>query len=70
MEFIRVAITQPFLNIETSGLDQKKYIKHFTTLGVIKYISGHLTGHILFFDSKVPIDIFEMVPARHVVTIR
>ena len=47
MKFIRFAISQPFLKIETSGLDQKilKNIRaeHFTTLGVIKYISGHVT---------------------------
>ena len=47
MKFIRFAISQPFLKIETSGLDQKilKNIRaeHFTSLGVIKYISGHVT---------------------------
>ena len=52
MEFIRLAIFQPFLKIETSGLDQKKSLKlcaeHFTTLGVINNISGHVTGHQLF----------------------
>ena len=50
---IRLAISQLFLKIETSGLDQKKSVKvcaeHFNTLGVIKYISGHVTGHNLFF---------------------
>ena len=47
VEFIGLAISQPFLKIETSGLDQKNSIKqcaeHFTTLGVIKYISGDKT---------------------------
>ena len=56
MEFIRVAISQPFLNLETSGLNQKNSIKpyagHFTTLGVIEYISGHMTGHKLFLKEK------------------
>ena len=48
MEFIKLAISQPFLKIETSGLDQKNSIKlcaeHFTILEVIEYISGHVTG--------------------------
>ena len=52
MEFIRLAISHPFLKIETSGLDQN-YIKlcaeYFNTLGVFKYISGHVTGYKLFF---------------------
>ena len=49
MKFIRLAISQPFLKIETAGLDQKNSIKlcaeHCTTLGVIKCISGHVTAH-------------------------
>ena len=48
MEFIRLAISQQFLKIEID-LDQNNSIKlcaeQFTTLGVIKYISGHLTGY-------------------------
>ena len=52
VEFIRLAISQSFLKIETSSLDKKNSIKlcaeHFTTLGVIKYISGHVTRHKLF----------------------
>ena len=43
MEFIRLAISQPFLKIETSGLDQK-ILEHFTILEVIECISGHVTG--------------------------
>ena len=47
IKFIKLAISQPFLKIETSGLDQKNSIKsfaeHCTTLGVIKCISGHMT---------------------------
>ena len=47
IKFIRFAISQPFLKIETSDLTQKflKNIRteHFTNLGVIKYISGHVT---------------------------
>ena len=35
----------------------KLFSEHFTTLGVIKYISGHVTGHKLFFDRKVPISL-------------
>ena len=39
----------------------KKSIKlcaeHLTSLGVIKYISGHVTGHKLFFYRKVPISL-------------
>ena len=48
MEFIRLAISQPFLKIETSGFGPKNSIKscteHCTTLGVIKCISGHVTA--------------------------
>ena len=48
MEFIRLAISQPFLKIETSGLEKKNSIKlcaeHFTILEVIECISGHVTG--------------------------
>ena len=40
--------------------------ERFTTLGVIKYISGHVTGHKLFLDGSVII--FEAVRDRHVVT--
>ena len=51
VELVRLAI-QPFLKIETSGLDQiifvKLYSDHFTNLGVIKHISGHVTRHKLF----------------------
>ena len=47
MKFVRFAISQPFLKIQTSGLDQTilKNIRaeHFTTYEVIKYISGHVT---------------------------
>ena len=42
--------------------------EHFTTLGVIKYISGHVTGPKLFFGYKIA-NIFEMVPGKHVLTI-
>ena len=49
MEFIRLAISQPFLKIETSGLDQKMKLKlcaeHFSIFGVIKCICGHVTVH-------------------------
>ena len=49
MKFIRFAISQLFLKIKTSGLDQKILLKlcteHCTTLGVIKCISGHVTAH-------------------------
>ena len=31
--------------------------EHFNTLGVIKYISAHVTGHKLFFDRKKPISL-------------
>ena len=51
IKFIRLAISPPFLKIETSGLDKnsiKLCAENFTTLGVIKYISVHLTGHKLF----------------------
>ena len=30
MEYIRLAISQPFLKIDTSGLDQKNYTKMYT----------------------------------------
>ena len=33
----------------------KSCAEHFTTVGVIKYISGQVTGYELFFDRKVPI---------------
>ena len=42
--------------------------EHFMTLGVIKCISGHVTGHKRFFLEKSA-NIFEMVPVRHIVTI-
>ena len=51
MKFIRLAISQPFLKIETSGLDQtitvsmKLCAEHCTTLGVNKCISGHVTAY-------------------------
>ena len=48
MEIIRLAISQLFLKIETSGLDQKLYkimCRTFTVLGVNKCISGHVTVH-------------------------
>ena len=49
MKFIRLALSQPFLKIETSGLNQKILEKscaeHCTALGVIKCISGHVTAH-------------------------
>ena len=68
MEFIRLALSQPFLKMKISGLDQKKSIKlcaeHFTTLGVIKYISGHMTVNKLFFVRKVPISL-KWSPDRH-----
>ena len=48
MKFIRLAISQPYLKIETSGLVEKNSIKfcaeYCTTLGVIKCISGHVTA--------------------------
>ena len=48
MEFIRLAITQPFLKKEISGLNQKNSIQlcaeHCTALGVDKCISGHVTA--------------------------
>ena len=44
MDFIRLAISQPFLKAETSGLDQL-CAEHFTIFGVIKCISGHVTAH-------------------------
>ena len=47
MKIIRFAISQPFLKIETFGWTKKFFknirAEHFTTLGVIKYISGHVT---------------------------
>ena len=46
MEFIRLAISQPFLKIETSGLDQnsiKLCAEYFTIFEVIECISGHVT---------------------------
>ena len=56
MKFITLAISQPFLKIETSGLDQKNSIKLcaelFTTIAVIKYISGHVTRDKLFLIEK------------------
>ena len=56
MEFIRLAISQPFLKIETSGLDKKNSIKlcaeHFIISGVIKCISGHVTGQTIFLIEK------------------
>ena len=52
LEFIRLAITQPFLKIETSGLDKKNSIKlcaeRCNTVGVMKCISGHVTGQRIF----------------------
>ena len=49
MEFIKLAISQQFFKIETSGLDQKILLKlragHITILGFIKCISGHVTVH-------------------------
>ena len=49
MEFIRLAISRPFLKIKSSGLDQKFLKKlcaeHCSALGVIKCISGHVTAH-------------------------
>ena len=48
MDFIRLAISEPFLKTETSGLDQeilKKCAEHFTVFGIIKYISGHVIAH-------------------------
>ena len=51
-EFIRLAISQPFLKIDF-WFGPKNSIKlcaeHCTTLEVIKYISGHVTGHKLLF---------------------
>ena len=48
IKFIRLTISEPFLKIETSGLDQKNSIKlfaeHCTTFGVNKCISGHVTA--------------------------
>ena len=53
IKFIRLAISQPFSKMETSGLDLKNSIKlcaeHCTALGVIKCISGHVTAHERFF---------------------
>ena len=61
MDFIRLAISQPFLKIETSGLDKKNSIKtcaeQCTTLWVIKCISGHVTDINDFFNRKVPISL-------------
>ena len=53
MEIIRLAISQPFLKIETSDLDQKVLLKklcaeHFTIYRVINFIFGHVTGYKLF----------------------
>ena len=49
MEFIRLTISQPFLKIESSGLDQKNSIKfcaeYFNILEVIECISGHVTAN-------------------------
>ena len=49
---IKFALSQPFLKIETSALDQK-FIElsavHFTILGVINYISSHMTIGINHF---------------------
>ena len=69
MEFIRLAISQPFLKIETSGLDKKFYknmCRTFRYFWVIKCISGHVTGHKLFFKKKSA-NIFETVPVTHTV---
>ena len=48
MEFIRLAISQLFLKIETFWFGPKNSIKlcaeHFTILEVIECISGHVTG--------------------------
>ena len=58
MKFIRLAISQPFLKVDFwFGLKYSinLYAEHFTTFGVIKYISGHMTGHKLFFYRKVPL---------------
>ena len=35
----------------------KSFAEHCTTLGVIKYISGHVTAHKLYLDRKVPISL-------------
>ena len=46
MKFIRLAISQPFLKIDFRFGPKnsiKQCAEHFTTLGVIKYISGHVT---------------------------
>ena len=48
MKFIRLAISQPFLKIETwfgPKISIKLCAEHCTTLGVIKCISGHVTAH-------------------------
>ena len=48
MEFMRLAISQPFLKKETFGLSKnciKQCAEHITILGVLNCISGHMTGH-------------------------
>ena len=60
MEFTRLAISQPFLKIETSGMDKRIYKTMGRTFHYFwghKYISGHVTGYKLFFDRKVPISL-------------
>ena len=47
MEFIRLAISQPFVKIETSGLDQSIFLKLCNQVH-----SGHVTGHKLFLIEK------------------
>ena len=52
VEFIRLAISQQILIIETSGLDKKfhKIMRRtFPFFGVVKCISGHLTGQLQRF---------------------
>ena len=43
-----LTISQPFLKLETSGLEQKSIklcAEHCTVLGVIECISSHVTAH-------------------------
>ena len=54
MEFIRLTISQPFLKIKTSGLDQKNSLKlcaeHFI-FGVIRCLFGHMAWHFFLKES-------------------
>ena len=72
MEFERLAISQPFLKIDFwfgPKNSMKSCAEHFSTLGVIKYISGHVTGQKLFCDTKVPISLKWFLTDRHLQSI-